>query len=104
MKKAVEKEPVTAKALAKLLKNVGPILAQRMIDSGIDTPEKLKKIGAKSAYVKLYNQGDKYGDFNAAYLFALEGAIRDCNWLEIPEKVKQEYKEFAQQLQSKKRK
>jgi len=43
-----------------------------------------------------------YGDFNAAYLYALEGAIRDCDWLDLPDKIKQEYKEYAQNLQSKK--
>ena len=33
----------------------------------------------------MYATGDSYGDFNAAYLYALEGAIRDCDWLDIPE-------------------
>ena len=51
----------------------------------------------------MYTSGDSYGDFNAAYLYALEGAIRDCDWLDIPKKVKQEYKQYAQTLQAKKR-
>ncbi len=50
----------------------------------------------------MYAAGDSYGDFNAAYLYALEGAIRDCDWLDIPDTIKQEYKEYAQNLQSKK--
>ena len=50
----------------------------------------------------MYATGDSYGDFNAAYLYALEGAIRGCDWLDIPDTVKQEYKEYAQNLQSKK--
>ena len=50
----------------------------------------------------MYATGDSYGDFNAAYLYALEGAIRDCDWLDLPDKIKQEYKEYAQNLQSKK--
>jgi len=36
------------------------------------------------------------------YLYALEGAIRGCDWLKIPNKIKQVYKEFALSLQSKK--
>ena len=103
----MEKERVSTekkvKDLAKQLRNVGPKLAAKLIDAGIDTPEKLKQIGAKKAFAKMYPTGDSYGDFNAAYLYALEGAIRNCDWLDIPEKLKQEYKEYAQNLQVKKR-
>ncbi len=90
------------KNFAKQLRNVGPKLAAKLIEAGIDSPEKLREIGAKKAFEKMYPAGDAYGDFNAAYLFALEGAIRDCDWLEIPETIKQEYKKFAQNLQLKK--
>ena len=51
----------------------------------------------------MYAHGHAYGDFNAAYLYALEGAIRDCAWLDIPESVKKEYKACAQELQRKKK-
>jgi len=88
--------------LAKKLRNVGPKLAEKLIDAQIDTPEKLRNLGAKKAFEKMYANGDSYGDFNAAYLYALEGAIQDCDWLEIPETVKQEYKKYAQTLQNKK--
>ncbi|MDJ0875902.1 MAG: TfoX/Sxy family DNA transformation protein [Desulfobacterales bacterium] len=91
------------KDLSKQLRNVGPKLASKLVEAGIDTPEKLKQTGAKEAFKKIYPGGDSYGDFNAAYLYALEGAIRNCDWLDIPEKLKQEYKEFAQNLQKKKR-
>ena len=91
------------KDLSKQLRNVGPKLASKLVEAGIDTPEKLKQTGAKEAFNKIYPGGDSYGDFNAAYLYALEGAIRNCDWLDIPEKLKQEYKEFAQNLQKKKR-
>ena len=86
--------------LAKQLRNVGPTLASRLIDAGIDTPDALKSLGAKRAFLTLYAQGDAYGDFNAAYLFALEGAIRDCDWLEIPDDIKNEYRRFAREQQA----
>ncbi len=88
--------------LSKQLRNVGPKLASKLVEAGIDTPEKLKQTGAKKAFARMYPSGDSYGDFNAAYLYAIEGAIRNCDWLDIPEKLKQEYKEFAQNLQTKK--
>lgn len=87
------------KDLAKQLRNVGPKLAAKLIEANIDTPEKLRELGARRAFEKMYATGDSYGDFNAAYLYALEGAIRNCDWLEIPDKIKQEYKEYAQRLQ-----
>jgi TfoX C-terminal domain len=96
---STEKE---VKDLAKKLRNVGPKLAAKLVEARIDSPEKLRLLGAKKAFEKMYATGDSYGDFNAAYLYALEGAIRDCDWLDIPDKIKQEYKEYAQKIQSKK--
>ena len=90
------------KNLTKQLRNVGPKLAERLVEAKIDTPEKLRQLGAKRAFEKMYATGDAYGDYNAAYLYALEGAIRDCDWLDIPEKIKRNYKAYAQELQSKK--
>lgn len=88
--------------LSKQLRNVGPKLAQKLVDADIDTPEKLRALGAKKAFDVMYACGDSYGDYNAAYLYALEGAIRDCDWLDIPSDLKEKYKEYAQHLQSKK--
>ena len=92
-----------AKKLAKQLRNIGPKLAAKLVAAGIDSPEELRRIGAKKAFAKMYADGDAYGDFNAAYLYALEGAVRDCDWLEIPEDIKQEYKHYAQKLQAQKK-
>jgi len=89
-----------AKKLARQLKNVGPKLAAKLIEAGIESPEALKKLGAKKAFEKMYPAGDAYGDFNAAYLYALEGAIRDCDWLDLPAARKQAYKRFAKTLQA----
>ena len=49
----------------------------------------------------MYENGDSYGDHNAAYLYALEGAIGECDWSDVPDSVKEEYKQFTQGLQSK---
>ncbi len=94
---------ITPKSLAAQLQNVGPKMAEKMLDAGIDSPDKLKEMGAKNAYLAMYPAGDNYGDHNAAYLHALEGAIRGCDWQEIPQQIKQQYREFAQKLQDEKR-
>ncbi len=88
--------------LSKQLKNVGPRLAEKLVEAGIDTPDQLKRLGAKAAFERMYSKGDNYGDFNAAYLYALEGAIQNCDWLDIEEALKNEYKIYAQKLQAKK--
>ena len=92
---------MTPKQLAKQLRNIGPTVATKLIRAGIDTPQKLKKLGAKDAFVKIYRSGGFCGTFHAAYLYALEGAIRGCDWLEIPEKKKKEFKAFTEELRAK---
>ena len=87
------------KTLSKQLKNVGPKLAEKLVEAGIDTPERLRELGAVKAFHIIYAKGDSYGDYNAAYLYALEGAIRGCDWLEIPDELKKRYKEYARNLQ-----
>jgi len=93
---------ITPKDLAKQLRNIGPKMAERMINVGIDTPEKLRAMGAKKAFAAMYKDGDSYGDFNAAYLYALEGAIRDCDWADVPKSIKDEFKSYAKHLQTNK--
>ena len=88
-----------AKILAKQLRNIGPKLAQKMADAGIDTPAKLRHMGAKKAFAAMYPSGDVYGDFNAAYLYALEGAIRDCSMSDLPETTKQEFRDYTHKMQ-----
>lgn len=89
------------KILSKQLRNIGPKLAKRMVEAGIESPEQLRRIGSKEAFRMMYPNGDAYGDFNAAYLYALEGAIRDCDWSEVPDKEKAEFRSLAKELQSK---
>ena len=96
-------DPDKINFMARQLRNIGPRLAAKLVAAGIDSPEKLRRLGAKKAFEKMYADGDSYGDYNAAYLYALEGAIRDCDWLEIPENIKTEYKQYAHRLQEKKR-
>lgn len=87
-----------AKELAKQLKNIGPKTAYELIAAGIDSPQKLKKMGAKKAYLHVLRKGGFCGLPHAAYLYALEGAIRGCHWCDLPEDIKTEYKTFTQQL------
>lgn len=76
--------------LSKLI-NIGKQVEQQLLQVGIDTPEKLKEIGSKQAWLKI-----KAIDPSACYnrLCALEGAIQGIRWHHLKEDVKQELKEF----------
>lgn len=88
------------KILEEELFNIGPVLAKKLVDAGISTPEELEKIGAKKAYLKIHESGGFCGTVNAAYLYALEGAILGCDWLDIPDATKREYKAFTEDLRT----
>ena len=61
---------------------------------------KANALGRQKAFEKMYVIDDSFCDFNAVYLYALEGTIRDCNWLDIPEKIQRDFKQYAHKLQS----
>ena len=84
--------------LQKNLKNIGPEMAAKLVAAGIDSPEKLRRLGARKAFLKLHETGQFCGKYNAAYLYALEGAIRNCDWRAIPERLKSEYKSYTAEL------
>lgn len=79
------------------LRNIGPVCARDLVAAGIDSPEKLKELGAQEAFLKLCLHTKKFC-FNAAYLYALEGAIKNCDWRAIPENKKIEFKAFTAKL------
>ena len=79
------------------LKNIGPKSAEDLVRAGIDSPEKLREIGAKEAFLRLCLSTKKFC-FNACYLYALEGAIQNCDWRDISETKKRKFREFTAQL------
>ena len=89
---------ITPKELAKQLRNIGPVCSKHLLDVGIDSLAKLKKLGAKQAFLKLCQHPNFAGEYNALYLYALEGAILDCDFRDIPEEKKKQYKELTATL------
>ncbi len=64
------------------MKNIGPKSAAWLRQVGIHTQEELLAIGSLGAFVKVKRAGFKP---SLNLLYALEGAILDCHWQEIPE-------------------
>ena len=73
------------------LPNIGKILEQQLLQIGIETPEQLKQIGSKQAWLNI-----RAIDPSACYnrLCALEGAIQGIRWHLLSDDVKKELKEF----------
>ena len=71
---------MNAKELSLQLRNIGEKSAERLLAVGIDSPEKLKEMGVEKVYLKILSRGLLPCSFNAAYLYALHGAIIDCDW------------------------
>jgi hypothetical protein len=63
------------------LRNIGPKSAAWLRQVGLRTEEDLRAIGALEAFVKVKRAGFKP---SLNLLYALEGALQDCHWQDIP--------------------
>ncbi|AGK52676.1 TfoX domain-containing protein [Bacillus sp. 1NLA3E] len=75
--------------------NIGEVLAQKLIDVGINSPENLIEVGSKEAFIRI-----KHADDSACInmLYALEGAIQGVRWHSLSDETKRELKQFFKAL------
>ena len=73
------------------LPNIGKVLEGKLIDVEVKTPEELRLIGSKEAFIRI-----KIVDNTACYnmLCALEGAVQGVRWHCLPEIDKRDLKKF----------
>ncbi|MCB0881005.1 MAG: TfoX/Sxy family protein [Thermoleophilia bacterium] len=64
------------------LRNIGPITAGWLHEVGIDTPGDLRRIGAAEAYRRV--KAWRPWDVTLMLLWALEGALMDEDWMDVP--------------------
>lgn len=64
------------------LRNIGPKSMAWLRQTGVRSLDDLKAVGALAAFVRVKRAGFKP---SLNLLYALEGAIMDCHWQEIPE-------------------
>lgn len=74
--------------------NIGKIVALQLRQVGINTPENLKKIGAKEAWLKI-QEIDQSACIHR--LYALQGAILGIKKTELDHEIKKDLKEFYQE-------
>ena len=75
--------------------NIGREMAKKLTSVGIDSPEKLIKIGSKQAFARLKKV---YPRICLVHLYALEGAITFTEFNRLPEDVKKDLKAFSDSL------
>ena len=82
--------------MAKLtsLKNI----EQKLKSVGISTAEELKATGSKAAFAKLKRKYPTEKSMCLVHLYALEGAITDTDYNQLPEKTKEDLKHYNNSL------
>ncbi len=75
------------------LRNIGPKSAAWLRQVGLRTLEDLAEAGAVGAYMKVRRAGFKP---SLNLLYALEGALLDCHWQDVPEARRSELVQAAE--------
>ncbi len=78
------------------LPNVGKVLEQNLIAVGIQTPEQLREIGSKEAFVRIRLNADPGACLHM--LYGIEGAVRGVRDTLLDAETKQELKAFYNAL------
>jgi len=79
----------------KSLRNIGKGIENKLKSVGIATAEELKQAGSREAFFRLKL---RYPNTCLVSLFALEGAISDIEYNQLPVGVKQSLKEYNDSL------
>lgn len=76
------------------LPNIGQDVAQQLEQVGVDSPQALRQLGAKEAWLRIQAIDD-----SACFhrLMALEGAVRGVKKAMLPEDVKDDLRAFYRQ-------
>lgn len=86
------------------MRNLGPACEDDLNAAGIFTAQDLLDAGIEAAFIRLLQgrvaRGFSTHGCNAAYLYALHGAIHDCDWRDVPEAKKSEYKKWTAEIRA----
>ncbi|MEO6365453.1 MAG: TfoX/Sxy family protein [Luteimonas sp.] len=72
----------TEKTVPEKLRNIGPKSSAWLRQVGLRTREDLEGVGTVDAFMRVKRAGFKP---SLNLLYALEGALQDCHWQEIPD-------------------
>lgn len=72
--------------------NIGHVLAEKLVEVGIESPAQLKEMGSEKAF-SLIVEKDKDAWYNM--IFAIEGAIQGIRWHYLAPETKERLKKFV---------
>ena len=76
--------------------NIGKVIERQLKEAGIETPEQLRKIGAKKALLRIRQKSDPGACVRV--LYGLQGAIDGVKDSALDRKTKQDLLEFFRTL------
>ncbi len=84
------------------MRNLGPACERDLNAAGIFTAQDLLDAGIELAFIKLLQgrvaRGLSTFGCNAAYLYAMYGAVHDLDWRNVPAAKKLEFKKWTAEL------
>lgn len=84
------------------MRNLGPACERDLNAVGIESAQDLIDLGPEDAFLQMMlgrrSRGDGVKACNAAYMYAMYGAIHDVDWRDVPERQKTEFKKYAAEL------
>ena len=80
------------------LRNIGKELEKKLKSVDISTAEELKAIGSKEAFSKLKRKYPNDKAMSLVHLYALEGAVTDIEFNQLPENIKESLKHHSEGL------
>ncbi len=93
-KKGSPRKPKAAhKVKLRSLRNLGPKSAKWLAEVGLETRADLEQVGSVAAYRKVRASGSQV---SLNLLYALEGALLDVHWNELPAPLKAKLREAAE--------
>jgi len=77
------------------LRNIGKELEKKLKFAGIETVEELKQLGSQEAFVRVKSY---YPNICLVHLMALEGAVSDMEYNQLPDDVQKKLKDFCNSI------
>jgi hypothetical protein len=86
------------------MRNLGPACEKDLNAAGIMVAQDVIDLGVEETFVRMLigrlEQGRSAKCCNAAYLYAIHGAIHDCDWRKVPEEFKTKYRNLAAEMRA----
>ena len=84
------------------MRNLGPACERDLNAVGICTAADVKRLGPEETFLRMLSGRAERGQAakccNAAYLYAIYGAIHDVDWRHVPEAKKMQFRQLTAEL------